>query len=164
MPVGDAIRVTDLDLSPAALASLRALGIGRVDDLARHPTAELLEDARLSDGVQLHELVCKLHRHGLAPFARTGGHRLSERELEMFSLRAVEGLTYGEIAKRFGLSRARVRQLLRMHFDLGAVPPAVRNRLRRRRALRANRTGQPAPPGTTDGEVPTGHPPDLRPA
>src|ERR1700694_2679574 len=164
MAVSDAIRVTDLDLSPAPLAALEALAISRVDDLARHPAAQLLEDARLSDGVQLHELVCKLHRHGLAPFARSGGHRASERELDMFRLRAVEGLTYDEIAKRFDLSRERVRQLLGLHFGLDGVPPAVKDRLRRRRALRAGRTGQPASRGTPNSEVPIGHPPDLRPA
>jgi AraC-like DNA-binding protein len=46
----------------------------------------------------------------------------------MFRLRAVEGQTLDQIAERFGVTRERVRQLLRLHFGLDGVPPAAKRR------------------------------------
>jgi DNA-binding CsgD family transcriptional regulator len=44
------------------------------------------------------------------------GHIQTEREREMFRLRAVEGLTLDEIAERMGLHKSRVDQLLACTF------------------------------------------------
>jgi DNA-directed RNA polymerase specialized sigma24 family protein len=55
-----------------------------------------------------------------------------ERELEIFRLRTVEGLTLTEIGKRAGLNRTRVDQLLRLRFRLNEVPPAAKRKRRAR--------------------------------
>jgi DNA-binding CsgD family transcriptional regulator len=126
------MRVTELDLSLAALASLEAAGIHEVDQLTEHRCGELIQRPEFSKGVELYEIVCELHRHGRS-FSHYGSHIHTEREREMFRLRAVEGLTFGEIAERFSLSQERVRQLLHMHFRLTGVPPAAK-RTRKRAA------------------------------
>ena len=82
--------------------------------------------------MELYELICELHRHGLTPFSGHGGHIQTDRELEIFRLRAVEGLTFTEIGERVGLNRTRVDQLLRLHFRLDEVPPAAKRRRRAR--------------------------------
>jgi DNA-binding CsgD family transcriptional regulator len=106
------MRVNELALSQAVLPSLAKVGIHQVEQLAEHRIGELLRRPEFSSGVELHELICELHRHGLTPFSGHGGHIQTEREHEMFRLRAVEGLTLAQIGGRFDLSRARVRQLL----------------------------------------------------
>lgn len=122
------MRVTELALSQAASPSLARAGIHEVDQLAEHTTGELIHRPELSSGVVLYELICELHRHGLTPFSRHGGHVQGEREREMFRLRAVEGLTLDQIGERFHIKRERVRQLLRLHFGLDGVPPAAKRR------------------------------------
>ncbi len=122
------MRVTKLALSQAASPSLARAGIHEVDQLAEHTTGELIRRPEFSSGVVLYELICELHRHGLTPFSRHGGHVQSEREREMFRLRAVEGQTLDQIGERFGIKRERVRQLLRLHFGLDGVPPAAKRR------------------------------------
>jgi AraC family transcriptional regulator, regulatory protein of adaptative response / methylphosphotriester-DNA alkyltransferase methyltransferase len=120
------MRVTELALSQAASPSLARAGIHDVEQLAEHTTGELLRRPELSSGVELYELICELHRHGLTPFSGHGGHIQTAREREMFRLRAVEGLTQDEIGERFGVNRERVRQLLHLHFRLDGVPPAAK--------------------------------------
>ncbi|MFI4984884.1 MAG: hypothetical protein ACHP93_03960 [Solirubrobacterales bacterium] len=127
------MRVTELALSQAVLPSLAKAGISEVEQLAEHSTVELLQRPELSSGVELYELICELHRHGLTPFSGHGGHVETERELEIFRLRAVDGLTLTGIGERVGLHRTRVDQLLRLHFRLDEVPPAARRRRRRLR-------------------------------
>jgi AraC-like DNA-binding protein len=123
------MRVSKLALSRVVLPnSLAGAGIHEVDQLAEHTTGELIHRPELSSGVVLYELICELHRHGLTPFSRHGGHVQGEREREMFRLRAVEGLTLDQIGERFHIKRERVRQLLRLHFGLDGVPPAARRR------------------------------------
>lgn len=124
------MRVTELDLSPAALACLEGAGIHEVDRLLEHESGELIQRPEFSRGVELYEIVCALHRHGLT-FSPYGGHIQTEREREIFRLRAVEGLTLDEIAERMGLHKSRVDQLLRLHFRLRGVPPAAKARKRR---------------------------------
>ncbi|HEY5194620.1 MAG TPA: sigma factor-like helix-turn-helix DNA-binding protein [Solirubrobacteraceae bacterium] len=126
------MRVNELALSQAVLPSLAKVGIHEVEQLAGHRTGELLRRPELSSGVELYELICELHRHGLTPFSSYGGHIETERELEIFRLRAVEGLTFTEIGERVGLNRTRVDQLLRLHFRLDEVPPAAKRRRRAR--------------------------------
>jgi AraC-like DNA-binding protein len=122
------MRVTELALSQAASPSLARAGIHEVDQLAEYTTGELIRRPELSSGVVLYELICELHRHGLTPFSRHGGHVQGDREREMFRLRAVEGQTLDQIGERFGIKRERVRQLLRLHFGLDGVPPAAKRR------------------------------------
>lgn len=122
------MRVTELALSQAASPSLARAGIHEVEQLAEHTTGELLRRPEFSSGVELYELVCELHRHGLTPFSAHGGHIQTEREREMFRLRVVDGLTLSQIGEQFGIKGERVRQLLQLHFGLGGVPPAARRR------------------------------------
>ncbi len=126
------MRVNELALSQAVLPSLAKVGIHEVEQLAGHRTGELLRRPELSSGAELYELICELHRHGLTPFSGHGGHIETERELEIFRLRAVEGLTFTEIGERVGLNRTRVDQLLWLHFRLNEVPPAAKRRRRAR--------------------------------
>jgi hypothetical protein len=126
------MRVTELALSQAVLSSLARAGIHEVEQLAAHGTGELLERSEFSSGVELYELICELHRHGLTPFSAHGGHVQTAREREIFRLRAVDGLTLAAIGQKVGLHRTRVDQLLRLHFRLDRVPPAKRAKRRRR--------------------------------
>jgi AraC-like DNA-binding protein/DNA-binding CsgD family transcriptional regulator len=137
------MRLAELALSPAALASLEAAGINDVEQLARHTAAELIERPEFRDGAELHEIVCELNRHGLALLARSGRHIQTWREREIFRLRVVKGLTLDELAAIFGLHRERIRQLLRLHFRLVGSPPAARARRSRLRALGRNERMRP---------------------
>jgi AraC-like DNA-binding protein len=121
------MHVTELDLSPAALACLKAADIYLVDQLLEHGSGDLIQHPKFSKGLELYEIICELHRHGLT-FSRYGQHIQTEREREIFRLRAVTGLTLDEIGERFNLSRGRIHQLLRLHFRLDVVPPAAKAR------------------------------------
>ncbi|MGA2163165.1 MAG: sigma factor-like helix-turn-helix DNA-binding protein [Solirubrobacteraceae bacterium] len=59
-----------------------------------------------------------------------------EREREMHRLRTVEGWSLGEIAKRFDITRERVRQILRMYVGVSGTPPAAKARVAARRKVR----------------------------
>jgi AraC-like DNA-binding protein len=121
------MRVNELALSQAFLPSLAKADIHETGQLAEHDLGELLRRPEFRSGVELYELICELHRHGLTPFSRS--RRIhSERELEMFRLRAVEGLTLAQIGKRVGITTERVRQLLKLHFGLGGRTPAAKRR------------------------------------
>jgi AraC-like DNA-binding protein/DNA-binding CsgD family transcriptional regulator len=122
------MRVNELALSRAVLPSLARAGIHEVEQLAEHNLGELLRRPEFTSGVELHELICELHRHGLTPFAGHGGHIQTNREREMFRLRAVEGLTLAQIGQRFNVTTERVRQLLKLHFRLSGTPPAAKRR------------------------------------
>jgi len=122
------MRVDELALSQAFLPSLARAGIHETGQLAEHDLGELLRRPEFSSGVELHELLRELHRHGLTPFAGHGSHVQTERELEILQLRIVEGLTLAQIGKRVRLTTERVRQLLKLHFGLGGVPPAAKPR------------------------------------
>lgn len=119
------MHVDELALSQAALARLTKADIRTVSQLAEHDLGELLDRPKLTSGVELHELVCALHRHGLTPFSGRGGHIQTDRELEILRLRIVEGLTLAQIGARVRLHPERVRQLLNLHFRLRGSPPAV---------------------------------------
>ena len=127
------MRVNQLALSQAVLLSLAKVGIHEVEQLAEHRIGELLRRPEFSSGVELYELICELHRHGLTPFSGHGGHIQTARERGMFRLRAVDGLTLDEIGERFAIKRERVRQLLHLHFQLDGVPPAAKVRRARSR-------------------------------
>ncbi len=93
-------------MSRAVLPSLAKVGIHEVEQLDGHRTGELLRRPELSSGVELYELICELHRHGLTPFSGHGGHIHTAREREMFRLRAVEGLTLGVASSPRQVQRA----------------------------------------------------------
>ncbi len=123
------MRVTELDLSPAALACLLAADIADVDQLVTHMADELVRKG--FGATELHEIVCQLKRNDLAlmptPMARVT-YVPNERSSAVFRLRLVEGLTLGEIGERFGVSKELVRRILRKHFGLTGSPPAVKAR------------------------------------
>jgi AraC-like DNA-binding protein len=107
------MRVNELALSQAFLPSLSRAGIHETEQLAEYDLGEMLRRPEFRSGVELYELICELHRHGLRPFSSRGSHVQTERELEMFRLRAVEGLTLAQIGERVGVTTERVRQLLK---------------------------------------------------
>ena len=119
------MRVDELALSQAFLPSLARAGIHDTEQLAEYDLGELLRRPEFRSGVELYELICALHRHGLTPFSRPGSHVQTERELEIFRLRAVEGLSLAQIGQRVGVSTEWVRKLLKRHFGLtGRTSPA----------------------------------------
>ncbi len=122
------MRVNELALSQAVLPSLAKAGIHTVEQLAEQNLGELLRQPEFTSGVELYELIRELHRHGLTPFAAHGGHIQTEREREIFRLRAVEGLTLAQIGVQLDISTERVRQLLKLHFGLDGRPPAAQRR------------------------------------
>ncbi|HTB49385.1 MAG TPA: helix-turn-helix domain-containing protein [Solirubrobacteraceae bacterium] len=129
------MRLTELAISSAALACFEAAGIHDVEQIARQTMPELIERSEFCRGVELHEVVCELSRHGLTPFTRHGRHVQTAREREILRLRIVKGLTLDEIAAISSLHRERIRQLLHLHFGLVGKPPAARCRRERLRAL-----------------------------
>lgn len=122
------MRVDDLALSQAFLPSLARAGIHDTEQLAEYDLGELLRRPEFSSGVELYELICALHRHGLTPFAARGRHVQTARELEIFRLRAVEGLTLAQIGRSEGISTEWVRKLLKRHFGLTGTTPAAKRR------------------------------------
>jgi hypothetical protein len=117
------MRVDELALSQAFLPSLARAGIHDTDQLAEHDLGELVRRPEISSGVELYELICALHRHDLTPFATRGRHAQTDRELEIFRLRGVEGLTLAQIGPRVGVSTEWVRKLLKRHFGLTGTAP-----------------------------------------
>jgi hypothetical protein len=93
------MHITELDLSPSARLCLEVADIYEVDRLLEHGTGRLIQRPEFSKGAELYEIVRELHRRGLT-FSRPGGHIHGERELEMFRLRTVVGLSLDEIAQR----------------------------------------------------------------
>ena len=132
------MRVTDLGLSPAPLACLDEAGIDYVEQLVARPCNELIEHPAFGPG-ELYEIIRQLNRCGLTlPANRFGRIRIpSERNLEMFRLRFVEGLALAEVGRRNGILRGRVQQLLLFHFGASSIPPAVKTRWRQRRSREA---------------------------
>ncbi len=129
------MRVTELDLSPAALACLRAADIRDVEKLGT--SRDLAERPGFGAGVELYEIVCALNRRGLSlPVGRYLPHVPRNREREMLRLRVVDGLTLAEIGARFDVGQERVRQLLNLYFGMSGVPPAAK---RHRRVVTAKR-------------------------
>jgi hypothetical protein len=140
------MRVSELDLSIAALVCLRAADIADVDQLVQHSADELVRKG--FGALELYEVVCQLNMHGTSLPAFSGGHVYmpNDRSREIFRLRIVEGLTLKAVGEHFDINAERVRQILGRHFGLRGSPPAVKARkwaeTERRRANRQ------APPTT----------------
>lgn len=127
------MRVAELGLSPATLACLHTAGIVNVKQLLARPCNELMEHPAIGPA-ELYEIIRQLNKHGLMlPYNQYGNVRIpSQRNLEMFRLRFVEGLTLAEVGRRNGVTNSRVHQLLRFHFGTSRVSPAVKARRQRR--------------------------------
>lgn len=134
------MRVTELDLSAAALVCLRAADIADVDQLVQHSADELIRKG--FGALELYEVVCQLNKHGISLPSFSGGnvYMPDDRSREIFRLRIVEGLTLKEVGERFGINAERVRQILAQRFGLRGSPPTVKARkwaaTERRRAAR----------------------------
>jgi sigma-70-like protein len=116
------VRVEKLGLTPATLDRLHQAGIVNVEQLTSHSTVELMQRPDIGVAV-VHEVMCRLSKRGLALPTPYGWSRVpNQRTLEMFRLRFVEGLTLTETGRRFGVTRARVDQLLRAHFCISTLP------------------------------------------
>jgi Sigma-70, region 4 len=116
------VRVEKLGLTPATLDRLHQAGIVNVEQLTSHSTVELMQRPDIGVAV-VHEIMCRLSKRGLALPTPYGWSRVpNQRTLEMFRLRFVEGLTLTETGRRFGVTRARVDQLLHAHFCISTLP------------------------------------------
>jgi hypothetical protein len=138
------MHVTELDLSPAALACLLAAELADVDQLVTHSADELIR--RGVGAAELYEIVCQLNMRGTS-LPSSSGSRIytpNDRSREMFRLRIVDGLTLKETGERFGINAECVRRYLAKHFGLRGSPPTVRARkwaaTERRRAERLAQT------------------------
>jgi transcriptional regulator with XRE-family HTH domain len=127
-PVDPQTSIVELGLTLDTLDRLQAADIHEVGQLG--DASNLIRHPELSKGTELYELVRVLNRHGLSlPISRR--QRVpGDRELEMFRLRVVEGLSLGAIAERFGIKSERVRQILSYSFGLKGTPPAVKEHKR----------------------------------
>lgn len=112
------MHVTDLELSPAALACLHQARIADVDLLASHSASELI--ARGFGAAELYEVVCRLNERdrSLTPLGASYVRLPQSRHRELFRLRVVEGLTLDEIAERVALSPDTISALLLKYFGL----------------------------------------------
>jgi hypothetical protein len=123
-PVDPTTSVVELGLSLDTLDCLQAADIHEVGQLGS--ADDLIKLPELSNGTELYEIVRALNRRGLSLPTHRQRHPAKDRELEMFRLRAVEGLTLQEVGERVGLKSERVRQILFASFGLSGKPPAAR--------------------------------------
>jgi Bacterial RNA polymerase, alpha chain C terminal domain/Sigma-70, region 4 len=126
------MRLTELDISAAAYACLQAVGITSIEDFKQYPCDELLSRPHFG-ALELYEIIRQLNEHDLTLPAVPGGRmRLpSTPKHELVRLRMIDGLTFAEIGQHVGLTRERVRQVLRANYGLRVRPPAVGARRRR---------------------------------
>lgn len=138
------MRTSELNISAATFACLQAADIHNTDDFARFPCDELLSRPHFG-ALEVYELVRELNEHGFTLPPIPGGRiRLpSTPKHELVRLRLIDGLTFAEIGQRVGLSKERVRQVLRAHYGLHVEPPAVDARRRRATIERIHTTPPP---------------------
>jgi transcriptional regulator with XRE-family HTH domain len=128
-PLDPQTSIVELGLTLDTLDRLQAADIHEVGQLGE--ASDLIrQHPELSGGTELYELVRVLNRRGLTlPISRR--QRVpGERELEIFRLRVVEGLSLEAIAEPFGLKSERVRQILNYSFGLRGTPPAAKEHKR----------------------------------
>jgi hypothetical protein len=116
------MHITELGLSPAALACLQAAAITDVGDLTTRPASDLIASGHFTRA-ELYEIICCLNQHGLTlpPVPRGALHLPNTRNRELLRLRLIEGLTLAQIAKRTGVSPTRARQILVHHYGLSGT-------------------------------------------
>jgi Sigma-70, region 4 len=126
------MRLQDLELHPATIASLREGGICTIHELLDHSCRELIWHAALGPE-EVYEVIRRLHGAGLMPPPTP--HRTSrppsERDLKLFRMRVVCGLSMKEAGREVGIGVERVRQVLKVYFGLRGRPPAVKARRKR---------------------------------
>jgi hypothetical protein len=132
------MRLTELGLRPATLTRLRSAGINTTYRLLEHTCRELIWNSEI-DATDLYDILRVLNQHGMTLKATTKGidRPVSERNLEVFRLRVVEGRPLKETGERVGIGVERVRQVLAGYFGLRGEPPAVKARRRQRRSREA---------------------------
>jgi transposase len=128
-----------MGLEPATLACLRSGGINTTYRLLEHTYRELIWHSEITPEA-LYDILRALNQHGLTLKATTKGkapRALSERNLEIFRLRVIEGRPLKETGERVGIGVERVRQVLVIYFGLRGEPPAVKARRHQRRGREA---------------------------
>ncbi len=133
-PVDPTTSVVELGLTPDTLDCLQAADIHEVGQLGS--ADDLIKLPEFSKGTELYEIVRALNRRGLSLPTHRQRHLAKDRELEMFRLRVVEGLTLEEIGEQVGVKNERVRQILFGSFGLTGKPPAAREHKRAATAKR----------------------------
>jgi hypothetical protein len=90
-------KLNELGLSPNTMSALRKEGLEEVDQLCS--ATSMLGRPEFRDGIALYEIVCALNQHGRRlPMSNARGIS-SDRDLEIFKLRIVEGLLLRELAQ-----------------------------------------------------------------
>ncbi len=127
-PVDPTMSVVELGLTLNTLDCLRAADIHEVGQLGS--ADDLIKLPQFSKGTELYEIVRALNRRGLSLPTHRQRHLAKDRELEMFRLRVVEGLTLAEVGEQVGVQSERVRQILAASFGLKGRPPAAQKHKR----------------------------------
>jgi DNA-binding XRE family transcriptional regulator len=128
------MRLQDLSLRPATIACLHEAGICTIHELLDHSCRELIWHAALGPE-EVYEIIRRLHGAGLMPppTPQRTSRPPSERDLKLFRLRVVHGLSMKEAGQEVGVGVERVRQVLKVYFGLRGRPPAVKAQPRRSR-------------------------------
>jgi DNA-binding XRE family transcriptional regulator len=123
------MRLSEYGFKPATIACLHNAGIDATWELDDHTCRELIWHSQIP-ATAVYDILCVLHQQGktLKPTTRKNARPLTERNLEIFRLRVVEGRTLREVGKQVGVGIERVRQILASHFGLHGKPPAVKAR------------------------------------
>ena len=123
------MRLSEMGLEPATLACLRRGGINTTWRLQEHTYRELIWHSEITPEA-LYDLLRVLRRHGMTLKPATNGieRPVSERNLEVFRLRVVEGCALRETGDQVGIGHERVRQILVANFGLRSKPPAAKTR------------------------------------
>jgi transcriptional regulator with XRE-family HTH domain len=148
-PVDPTTSVVELGLSLDTLDCLQAADIHEVGQLGS--ADDLIKLPEFSKGTELYEIVRVLNRRGLSLPTRRQRHLAKDRELEIFRLRVVEGLTLAEVGEQVGVQSERVRQILAASFGLKGRPPATKEH--KRAATVKRRAEELAAAQTRQGEL-----------
>lgn len=129
------MRLSEYGLKPATIAHLHNAGINTAYDLLDRTCRELIWHSEIP-ATDLYDILRALRKHGqaLQPTTKRTAPPLSERNLEIFRLRVVEGRTLRDSGQQVGIGSERVRQILALYFGLHGEPPAVKARPRGRRS------------------------------
>ncbi len=123
------MRLSEMGLEPTTLACLHSGAINTTYRLLEHTYRELIWHSEITPEA-LYDILRALQRHGmtLKPHPKGTERPISERNLEIFRLRVVEGRRLKATGEQVGIGVERVRQILAAHFGLRGAPPAVKAR------------------------------------